>query len=269
MTKENTSSASTSSTGTVSRALQLLAVLAESDGPVTVKQVSEQMGLAPSTAHRLLNLLRKEDFVSVASGGSGLYRIGPEFYRVAAQVMSSESQPTLAQQSLDIIAAQFNETVLFGMYVPSESAMTFAAVARGEHKLQYQIDLHRPLSLIWGASGKSILAYLTQDTVEALYAKAETSPAQNAPLPALNKLLDDLEQIRTQGYAHSVSEKLPDARGVAAPVFDHHGIVGCICLTMPTNRVPSAGLQAITDAIIHHAEKLSEMFGYRRRQPKP
>ena len=63
MTTQNTST-STSSTGTVSRALQLLAVLAESNGPVTVKQVSEQMGLAPSTAHRLLNLLRKDDFVA-------------------------------------------------------------------------------------------------------------------------------------------------------------------------------------------------------------
>ncbi len=267
MTTQNPSTPN-SSTGTVSRALQLLAVLAESDGPVTVKQVSEEMGLAPSTAHRLLNLLRKEDFVSVASGGSGLYSIGPEFYRVAAQVMSAESRPALAQKSLDEIASEFNETVLFGMYAASESAMSFAAIARGEHKLQYQIDLHRPMPLVWGASGKAILAYLDADTIERLYAKAETSPAQDAPLPKLEALLAELADIRRNGYAHSMSEKLPDARGVAAPVFDNRGIVGCICLTMPTTRVPSAGLSAITEAVIHHAEKLSEMFGYRLKKPK-
>ncbi|MBY6345113.1 IclR family transcriptional regulator [Providencia rettgeri] len=267
MTTQNTST-STSSTGTVSRALQLLAVLAESNGPVTVKQVSEQMGLAPSTAHRLLNLLRKDDFVAVVSGGSGLYSIGPEFYRVAAQVMSAESKPALAQNSLDEIASEFNETVLFGTYAVSESAMSFAAIARGEHKLQYQIDLHKPMSLVWGASGKAILAYLDQDTIERVYAKAETSPAQDAPLPALESLLAELSEVRQNGYAHSMSEKLPDARGVAAPVFDNHGIVGCICLTMPTTRVPSAGLSAITAAVIHHAEKLSEMFGYRHRKTK-
>ena len=76
----------TSATGTVSRALQLLALLADSTGSVSVKQVADEMQLAPSTVHRLLQLLRREGFVQGAQGPR--YSIGPQFYRVAARVMS-------------------------------------------------------------------------------------------------------------------------------------------------------------------------------------
>jgi len=80
------------STGTVSRALQLLAVLADAKGPVAVKHVANTMGLAPSTAHRLLQLLRKEGFVDAAASGR-LYDIGAQFYRSFAQQLGATADP--------------------------------------------------------------------------------------------------------------------------------------------------------------------------------
>ncbi|VCU70460.1 Acetate operon repressor [Pigmentiphaga humi] len=246
--------------GTVSRALHLLTVLADAGGSVTVKHVADQMRLAPSTAHRLLQLLKKEGFVDTAAE-SRQYTIGAEFYRVAARVAGTVSPPTIAQPTLEAIANAFDETVVFGLYLPTERSLSFAARADGQQKLKYQIDMHRPLSLVWGASGKAVLAFLPEGQAREILAREGPSPASGLRPPAWEVLSAELAAIRCRGYAVSESEKLLDARGIAAPVFGPGGIVGCVCLTSPKSRMPHASIEAIGQDIAARSLALSRTLG--------
>jgi DNA-binding IclR family transcriptional regulator len=67
--------------------------------------------------------------------------------------------------------------------------------------------------------------------------------------------------IRNRGYAVSESEKLPGARGIAAPVFGLDGVIGCICLTSPKARMPHGSIEEIGRAIIAQARELSLALG--------
>lgn len=247
-------------TGTVSRALNLLGLLADVGGRITVKQVAEYMNLAPSTAHRLLQLLKKDGFVEATAEGRQ-YSIGPQFYRIAAKVVATVSQPEIAQRTLDTIANALDETVVYGLYLPTEKAMSFAARADGQQKLKYQIDLHRPSSLVWGASGKAILAFLPIQVIHEILREEGPSPATGAPVPSYAEIESELTLIRQRGYAVSESQKLPDARGIAAPVFGVSGVIGSICLTSPKSRMPKASIDAIGKDICFHAQALSRNFG--------
>jgi len=248
------------SSGTVSRALQLLAVIADAGGQVTVKQVSEHMRLAPSTAHRLLQLLRKEGFVDAVPEGRR-YAIGSQFYRVAARVVAAVSPCDLARPVIGAIADAFSETVLFGIYLPAQHALSFAARADGAQKLKYDIAMNEPLSLVWGASGKAILAFLPADVIRMILSIEGPSPATGEPLPSDPALEAEFALIREKGYAVSDGEKLPDARGIAAPVFGPRGVVGCICLTSPKARMPHGEIDAIGEAIAARAAALSREMG--------
>ncbi|MFN9104403.1 MAG: IclR family transcriptional regulator, partial [Betaproteobacteria bacterium] len=69
--------AATPSTPTIQvleRAFSLLDLLAASDEPLTLKQISERSGLHPSTAHRILNDLTIGRFVERPQAGT--YRLG-------------------------------------------------------------------------------------------------------------------------------------------------------------------------------------------------
>ncbi len=248
------------SSGTVSRALQLLGVLADASGSVTVKHVSEAMRVAPSTAHRLLNLLKKEGFVE-SSSESRQYAIGPAFYRVAARVMGSVSKAAIAQPLIEAIAEEFDETVLFGLYLPAEQALSFAARADGRQRLTYRVDMHRPLSLVWGASGRAVLAFLPDEVVRSIIASEGRSPATGAPPMAEAVVLAEIQRIRQCGWAVSESEKLPDARGIAAPVFGPAGVVGSLCLTSPIVRPTAATVEHIGQSMVSNARLLSRYFG--------
>ncbi|MEO1237938.1 MAG: helix-turn-helix domain-containing protein, partial [Planctomycetota bacterium] len=143
------------------RMLRVLGAVADTDGPVTVRDLGRKLDLSPATAHRLLNVLRDEGFVDYVPDRRA-YGVGPQFYRVAARVTQRVGPVTLAQRVAARAAAEFDETILFGLYLPKEHAMSFEARADGQKKLMYHVEMHTPVPLIWGASGKAILARLSE-----------------------------------------------------------------------------------------------------------
>ena len=249
-------------TGTVSRALRLLAVVAESGGVISVKQVAEEMHLPPSTAHRLLQLLKKEGFVE-GHPGDRKYSIGPQFYRVAARIVNHVTPAELADPLLQGLAATYDETALFGLCASHQDTFSWVRRADGTQRLQYQIELRRPQSLVWGGSGRSILAHLPLDRVKALLASEGPSPGSGAPPPSLKVLLAQLGEIRDRGYAISEGERFPESRGISAAVFNAVGVIGVICLTSPQSRPLIAPLAEIGPAVARAAEELSSLLGAR------
>lgn len=246
-------------TGTVSRAVHLLALLADQSGGLSVKRAGDELGVPPSTAHRLLNLLRGEGFVDVVAPGH--YTVGSRFYRIAARIVQNVSPQSLAQPIIEELASRFNETVLFALHVPTERALTFCGRADGTQKLTYQIEMNRPLSLVWGASGKAILAFLPEREIAVTFEREGRSPATGAPLPSWSDLGRELAVIRERGWALSEGEKLAGARGIAAPVFGPTGVIGSICLTSPRDRLPEDMVERIGADVAAFAARLSQNLG--------
>jgi IclR family transcriptional regulator, acetate operon repressor len=72
----------------LTRGLTLLEQLADSEGGISLTEISQRTSLAPSTAHRLLNTLADMGFVFQAPD-SGLWYIGLKTYRVGCAFVSN------------------------------------------------------------------------------------------------------------------------------------------------------------------------------------
>ncbi len=240
--------------------MRLLTLIADSDNPVTIKYISDRMGLAPSTVHRLLGLLKDEGFVADILP-SRSYTIGTQFYRVSSRVVGGASQIDFIERELEELCAIHNETVLFGQYLPTEGNLSFAARRDGQQKLLYQIEMHKPLSLVWGASGKAILAHLAAANVADILARETYAPGNGAPPPDLDTLMAELRDIKRAEYCVSYGEKLPGSRGIAAPLFDRTGIIGSLCLTAPKDRQAETDVDAIGRDLAASARKISHALG--------
>lgn len=265
-----TSVVATSSTSTSGRLLRVLAAVVESDGPVSVRDLGRQLSLSPATTHRMLNTLRAEGFVSY-SADDRVYTVGTKLYRLSARVLDRVSVISIAEGVAQKAAIEFNETILFGLFHPGQEApdrqdvrsshMSFEVRIDGQQKLLYQIDMHVPVPLLWGASGKAILAFLEPDIVSEVWKNDGRSPATGASPPTKKNLLTELEEIKSAGFAISAGEKLPGARGIAAPVFNAGGVIGSLCLTSPKERVPARGVNRIGRTIADYAKELSLQLG--------
>ncbi len=194
------------------------------------------------------------------------YSVGVEGYRIAARTLATVDLPRMVRPILKELAAHFDETVIFGLYSHATSSVSFVSRADGNHVLQYRIELNKPTALLWGASGKSVAAYLPENELDQAYESERQKAtagdsASGVTLPDPAVLKRELAAIRSQGYVETKGEKLPGAHGVAVPVFSPGGVVGSITLTHPKERSPHGEPSEILNALKDASRRIGEFFG--------
>jgi DNA-binding IclR family transcriptional regulator len=251
------------SAGPIEKAFQLLDVLVDAPaGGTGVREIARQLSLPVSSVHRLLSTLLNTDLVS-RDEETRRYSVGPEAYRLAARIARSMRLSEFALPALRRLTAEFNETALLGVYLGQQGKMMFTDRVDGTHFLQYRISLLEPLSVVWGASGKAILAFLAPDVFDAILQAEGPAPATGALPPRRSELTTELDWIRQHGYAVSRGEKIPGACGVAAPVFGPAGITGCLCVTSPLDRLSEGTVRRLSVRVVEEAALVSELYGGR------
>jgi len=250
------------STGTVDRVALLLKVLAESEGEASVAQVSDKMKLPTSTTHRLLGLLVN---TGLAERGQrpGTYRVGLEFLRLGGLVVSRAEVTAVADSFMQRVAEGTGETCLFNLYVPSDQKAMIVKVIYGHHPLRFEQELYKMSSLVYGALGRGILAFLPDDQIGQILAKHEHSPLTGRPLSDVRGLRRELAIVRARGYAVSKGQRTIGAVGLAVPVFNGTGsVLGSLCITIPETRFAATSELKLANILVEQATKLSATFGY-------
>ena len=246
-------------TGTVARVAALLRVLAETEGQSTLTDIAARMKLPPSTTHRLLNLLQEQGFVERGQGDR-TYRPGMEFLRVGGLVSSRVQLSTIAPTFMRAVVDGCDETCVLSAYLPNSQSATIVAVVYGSHPLRYQATMFEPSSLVWGATGLGILAFLPEEVADAVIARGGPSPATGAALN-VDELRQTLARVRNNGYALTRGRKIAGAVGMSAPVFDTNGVVAALCLTLPESRFDNAMEEPFALLLKTQAAQLSTALG--------
>jgi DNA-binding IclR family transcriptional regulator len=244
----------------VSRVVALLRSLAEAQGSVSIKDLSGELGLAPSTLHRLLDQLIEAGMIERAPHRR--YRVSGEFSRIGALAARKTGVLRLARPVLEEVARETAETCMLGMLLPQTLTMMFVDKAPAAQSLPYEIRMHRNRSLLWGATGLCILAWLGPREFEDVLSRGELSPVDaNAP-PDRPVLAARLARIRAHGYAITHGEQTTGAVGMAAPVFGARGrIVADLCITMPQARFGAGDESRFAHLLKERAAQLSRVVG--------
>lgn len=248
--------------GTVERVIILMRALAEAGGDVSIKALSDRVGLPASTVHRLLALLMNVEIVERGKAPHS-YRVGVEYYRLSALVFTQTSPREVARPFLERVASGCGEVSLLLRYMKGSRKVMLEDSVDALHPLRYSISLYEPLSVLWGASGQSVLAFLPEEEIRAVLAEGERSPVGNLPTPAWDELSPLLAEIRAKGYAISFNQKIAGAVGLGAPVFESDGSVfGSLCVTVPKVRFEPEMEGPIAKLLVQEAAALSVTMGY-------
>nr|WP_319249135.1 IclR family transcriptional regulator [uncultured Celeribacter sp.] len=250
--------------GTVARAIRILQVFAEANGDVSIKDLSAQTGLAPSTAHRLLHLLSEDDIIAFDPERKR-YSVGPEFIRIASLVAGKTSLSDIARPYMERVVEDANETCVVVSYLRPRKLITVVGVVNSANPLQYATELFATRSPLWGATGQSIVAFLPRSEQEDLYDSRSTDifPATGTKLPAKEQYLAQMDAMRVQGYALSQGQTIEGAVAIGAPVFDKTNmVIGSLCVTVPEMRFTSDIQERILGILLPQAAALSTALGY-------
>lgn len=253
--------------GTVARVVRVMQELAGTVGDVALSNLAEALALPPSTVHRLLQLLAESGIVERGAEGQR-YRVGREFYRIALLVAANTGTREIARPVLRSLADACAETCALCEYLPSSHRFMVVDHVRSKHPLRYEMAELQPQSLVWGASGRSILAFLPNEARDAALADAGPAPATGTPPPPRSQMLRVLAEIRRDGYAHTEGQRIPGAVAFGAPVYRAgHEVFGGLCITIPEMRFDRGRRGRIVELLLHHARELSGIFGHHVGSP--
>jgi len=250
----------TENLGTVQRVVEIIRFFSQR-GEATLKELSLALSLAPSTCHRLLELLSRDGFIEQDSTHRR-YRIGRELFRIAGLVQSKHDIRAIALPFLRKLVEVCDETCVLALYLPSDGKIFFAEKVDSSMMLRYQLPMNTPMSILWGASGRSILAFLDKAEVDRIYAAEGRAPASGEALPSRRALERELAAIRERGYDITYGQKLAGAVGIGAPVFGIDGkVLGSLCVTVPEARIAAKDRPRLGALVRATAAELSAVVG--------
>lgn len=227
----------TSNNGTAERVITLLRSLGSFDGPIHISKVAKLLNLPESTVHRLINQMVKLGFLRRARG-THHYQIEMGALRLGAAIcQSTHVLVELAIPSLHRIVRASKESCSLGLYNDADATVTFAAQVQSPQAIRYFVDLFKTESVLWGTSGRVLLAYLAPQLAEVLLEGNPISPT-GLVAPSLTELQEELALVRQRGYAVSNrGERIANSSGIAVPIFSSSArVTGCLALATPSFR---------------------------------
>lgn len=243
----------------LSRALAILAVLAESGDGMTLSDVAQIVGLAPSTAHRLLTTLQQQRFVRFEPLGH-LWQIGVQAFVVGNAFVRTRDVVGAARPFMRRLMEESGETV--NLYV--EHGGEAICMSQVECR-QMMRAIARPggrVKMHCSGAGKAILAFLPDGEVTRILQRHGLPRITERTLDTPRKLRADLARVRARGYAVDDEEHAVGLRCVAAPVFDQHGAPAAgISLSGPSARIAPERLEALGALAATIARELTHETG--------
>jgi IclR family acetate operon transcriptional repressor len=201
----------------VDNALRLL-VLFRDRPRVRLSEASEYLGVAHSTAHRLMAMLAFHGFVR-QEADSRAYVAGPVLTEIGLAAVRELDIRRHARPALEQLAASLGETV--HLAVLEGGSVRYLDAVESPRALRVAARTGATLAAHCTASGKALLAELPDAQVTALFG-GPAGPALTAltgrSITTLPQLLAELARVRERGRAVNVEESEDGVASVAVAV---------------------------------------------------
>jgi DNA-binding IclR family transcriptional regulator len=242
----------------VDNALWLLQLVAERQA-LRVSEAADLLGVARSTAHRLLSALRRRGFL-MQDRPNGVYRPGPALHAIGMAAISRLDIRRIAQPVLEQLRDKTKETaslaVIEGTMVRFVECYEGTATVRIGSRAGVVRYAHA------SAVGKAILAALPEGELARRYPGEELSAPTPAAITSRRTLMSELSQIRRQGYALNWEESSDGVAAIAVALRDAAGMpLASVSVAAPSMRLGSiAGIRALAPDVLRAAELIHEQL---------
>ena len=218
------------------RVLQVLAVLACADRPLSAGELMQSTALPRSSLYRQLARLKRFGFVAESGG---LYAPGPLGLQLARGFDDGSHLVHAARPILVQLSQQTQESA--GLLVAANGQAVCLDMVESSLSLRCSFAKGSSVPLKVGASAKCVLAYLPAVQRDVLLAQAYGADAAARSMAAA-----ELQALRERGYITTVSEVDVGVWGCSTPVFaSGRRAVAALTLMAPYQRAQPQEAQLV------------------------
>jgi DNA-binding IclR family transcriptional regulator len=223
-----------------------------------ITEICQEMRVSKASVYRILSSLEDLGWV-VQDPETRKYKLGSALLEIGLSVLSHLDIRMVSLRYLNQLRDSINESAMLTLRVGFERI--FIDQVQDNHEIRLIAELGKRYPLWSGAQGKVMLAHLEEREIEMIVDNLIESgirvlaSGQNLDIDGLRK---ELVEIRKQGFAVSVGERVIGASAVASPIFGQDNrVAGAISVGGPLHRFSVDKARECGPLVSQVAEKIS------------
>ncbi|MQA94379.1 MAG: helix-turn-helix domain-containing protein [Streptosporangiales bacterium] len=240
----------------VDNALRVLLLLGERPN-LRLTDVSRHLGVASSTAHRLLAMLQYRGFVR-QDGETRGYLPGPTLDGLALGVLRRLDVRTLARPVLERLKDELGETVHLGRLEGGD--VHFIDSIESDRALRVGGRLGLSVPAHCTSSGKAMLATLPDERLHRLYSSERLPRLTPNSIATRTDLLKELAEVRRRGHATSDEESEEGVASISVALQPGRSTPLAITASAPVSRMSAATRRHILTELEKAAEEINPLL---------
>jgi|SRR5882762_417675 len=240
----------------VDNALKVLLLLSKQP-TLRLTDVSEYLGVASSSAHRMLAMLQFRGFVR-QDPSTRCYLPGPELDDLGFRVLRRLDVRNRARPVLERLHADLHETVHLGRLENSD--VHFIDSIESTRGLRVGSRLGRKMPAHCTSTGKALLATLTDTQLGHLYPREQLTQLTANSIGSRTQLFAALDEIRRRGYALSQEESEEGVSSIAIAVPNDRTPRLAVNASVPRSRMTASTQKRIRVYLREGAEEIASLL---------
>lgn len=240
----------------VNNALRLL-LLFESQPSIRLTEVSSYLGVASSTAHRLMGALLYRGFVR-RNPSTRTYEPGPSLSSLAFAIGRQVDIRTIVRPTLEHLFNETGETVHFARLEGGQTHFIDAIESSRAVRVGSRVGTMMPANCT--ATGKAMLSHLNPDQLREIYPNEELTGLTNASIRSRSALENALDTVRRRGYATSQEESEDGVVSVAVGISRPNGELCAVNVSVPVHRMSAKRRAELGSLLQAAAENLRALL---------
>ena len=257
----NTASATTHTEApALGRGITLLRVLAQTNNPMTLSELSDAIGASRSTVYSLLATLHQHGMVDKDLLHK-TYRLGVGTFELGSAYLSQVSLLPAFNEVAQQLVAWCGETVKLAVLDGRD--VVYLGKQEGLYSVRLVARVGSRMPAHATAVGKLLLAQLANDDLVQLYHGYDFPTRTPNTVNSFALLHERVCHARDHGYAMDDEESALGLRCVATPIRDHDGhVVAAMSIGVPNDRLDRDRMLELTELALHYAQEISYRLGW-------
>lgn len=239
------------------KGLALIEVLGEAQGSLTLAEMSARTGLSRAGARRLVLTLQTLRF---ATQTDGRFSLTPRVLRLGYSYLSSLNLRDIGQPVIEKLAVEAGEGVAISVLEDTDVVYVARADIRGLLRRPVTVGSRLPAFVM--SPGRVLLAGLVPEEAKGVLEASERTAFTRYTRTDILLLQEELEKVRSDGYAFVKQELELGIYGLAVPVKDGAGrVIAAVNLSSSLARYDErAFLKRFKQPLLDAAEQISCAF---------
>lgn len=244
------------------RGLTILDVFVGSEREQGVNEIARITGMHKSTVSRLAATLENAGYLERIPT-TGQFRLGPRIFHLSGAAPSTGNLRPVAHAVMTELVASSRETVTLG--VRDHLDIVTVDVIEGLNFVRMASRVGMRTQIHASAVAKAILAWTSEDEVDAMLAAATLAPLTPHTLTLADSYKASLAEVRARGYSIDREEMEVGLRCVGAPIRDPRGRVdAAISISAPRHRMTERAMAHFGALVVEAADRISDRLGAAR-----